>query len=88
MQAVLADRVLQLLWDLVMDGNAPLEVIKCGVLQEVCANSSLDAWGCWCIHVHIHILQACVQCLNAEILHVNEAWQGSMSMKHCNEAWQ
>lgn len=34
-RAIMADRVLRLLWDIVMDCNAPVEVIKCGALQEV-----------------------------------------------------
>lgn len=35
-EAVMADRVLRLLWDLTMEPNAPTEVTSSGALQEVC----------------------------------------------------
>ncbi len=34
--AIMADRVLRLLWDLIMEPNAPGEVVHCKALQEVC----------------------------------------------------
>ena len=47
-QAVMADRVLRLLWDLTMEPNAPAEVTTCGALQEVWLPMSTGGVDWWC----------------------------------------